>query len=245
MKTPPSSPVTVQITRVYETASLIRRPFLLLTTKGNCRKPIAVLLVCVGLLVVIPTQIGAAKTDATDSALSGACTPIKVVYSEKNWRDAKPQSGVNVCFAPRAARKATTGHFYDYRHYRQIATMRCKPGSEGYSCPTQEAAQRSPVSPDLIVGRVTMPLSGLTACISYSGMGQPWPIRGFHDRLMHHQIAATLSRGAWVSLERPQIRLSEQVNEVEQRNSNMPRLTALAERDDGDFTRCAFRLRLS
>lgn len=160
-------------------------------------------------LVFGATQAGG-QTDP-----GSGCTPLKRVYSEKHWRQADPGKGVTECPArDRADGRRTVHHFYEYRHYRQIATMRCLPGREGYfvpnpgSCSTLECESGLSwwsVNTDSgaewvyqLLGNHSLPRRtarwlGVPTVIS----GGPSP-DSFHDRLVNHEIAATLGRGSWV-----------------------------------------------
>lgn len=57
--------------------------------------------------------------------VSPPCTPLKQIYAERNWRDAKPIDGRIVCpVSRRANAKKTVQHFYLYRRYRLISPFR-------------------------------------------------------------------------------------------------------------------------
>lgn len=152
----------------------------------------------VAAVVLIPTAaLGQQEsTTPTPAPAAPSCVSVKKVYSEKHWREAKPQRGHRVCPSRRSSRRSTIGHFYDYRHYRQIATMKCEPGSEGYFVPNPGSCSTLECESGLS-WRAYNP-SGAEGAYQLLGHGQPWPIHGFHDRLIHHEIAATLGRSSWV-----------------------------------------------
>lgn len=155
------------------------------------RKHIVVLALGAALLV------GASAQGQTDPAGS-SCTPLKVVYAEKNWRDVKPINGRTVCpVRDRAGRRSTVEHFYLYRHYRQIATMRCTSGSEGYYVPNPGSCSTLECESHLSWSAYNTS-SGADGVYQLLNHGEPWPVRTFKDRLEHHEIASTLSRSSWV-----------------------------------------------
>jgi hypothetical protein len=75
--------------------------------------------------------------------------------------------------------------------------MRCLSGREGYFVPNPGSCSTISCESGFSWGAVN-PSSGANGAYQLLGHGQPWPIRGFRDRLRHHQIAATLDRSAWV-----------------------------------------------
>ena len=79
------------------------------------RKPHLALLAALALAV--PAEANAAEGDP-----SPRCTPLKVIYAEKQWRDATPRDKKQPCptKTERGARN-TIEHFRLWRRYRQAA----------------------------------------------------------------------------------------------------------------------------
>jgi hypothetical protein len=126
-----------------------------------------------------------------DSSSTVPCTSIKQIYSEKNWHEAKPARGQNVCAAAnRGGARNTIRHFYEYREYRQITPYRCLRGSEGtFAIPCSIISCESHFSWD-----AANP-SGAVGPYQLLGWGAPYPARTFAQRLANHQIAARVYAG--------------------------------------------------
>lgn len=133
--------------------------------------------------------------DDVPLAPAPTCTPIKQVYSERNWRLAHPATEAVLCPSSRAGRRNTIRHFYEYRHYRQIATMKCLDGREGYFVPNVGSC--STIECESHFNWWAQNPSGALWVYQLLGWGAP-PPSSFHNRLRNHEIAATLGRSAWV-----------------------------------------------
>lgn len=152
----------------------------------------ALALVCAACVLALTPFALADEGNTTAVPAAPACTPIKSVYAEKHWREAKPARGVDVCPAHRkAGGQNTVRHFYEYRHYRQIATVKCLPGREGWF-----------VKPCYVIQCESQfnwwaeNPSGAKWIYQLLGWGAPAPT-SFHNRLVNHEIADGLSLSNW------------------------------------------------
>lgn len=145
------------------------------------------------------------------------CTPFKAIYAEKNWRERNPMRGETPCLTGSRREKASVEnvkqHFFEYRKYREIATMKCLPGREGWFVPNpgscsvlscESGLSWGAKNPDSGAEWVYQLLDGHT----YPTDGFVHKLRGqtvdggpdpstFLGRLMNHEIASTLGRSAW------------------------------------------------
>jgi len=63
-------------------------------------------------------------TEAVQPAVP-ACTPLKAVYAESNWRKEHPERGMNICpVSNDASARKVRRHFFLYQHYREISPFR-------------------------------------------------------------------------------------------------------------------------
>ena len=152
------------------------------------QRPTLAMLAALAVLTV-PTAADAAEGDPR-----ATCTPLKVIYAEKEWRDAKPLDGRKACRVKswRGARN-TIDHFRLYRDYRQVAPVRCHGGSEGYYA---IPCYGSRASPAIRGGPTTRPVRRVYQIMPE--WGRPFPIRSFEDRVAHHEIASGLTLSNWV-----------------------------------------------
>lgn len=157
------------------------------------RKSLALVAAC---CVLAGTQMALASdggnstpTPTTDPSTQTSCIPPKQVYSVANWRDSKPQDGLQVCSTP--GLRHTKEHFFLYRHYRQIAPYRCLGGDEGYfAIPCYIIACESGFD------WWAMNPSGASYIYQLLGWGAP-PPNSFRNRVRNHEIAASLSLSNW------------------------------------------------
>lgn len=118
------------------------------------------------------------------------CTPLKRLYSWRNWRDAHPLRGESPCL-PNPNRRRLRDFFRLYRHYRQIAPYRCHGGKEGYyAIPCYIVACESHFN------WWAMNPSGASYVYQLLGWGAPAPST-FRNRVRNHEIAASLSLSNW------------------------------------------------
>lgn len=160
------------------------------------RKPLALVAAC---CVLAGTQSALADggSNSTYPVSTGSCTPLKKIYSEKNWRERNPQRGHRACSVRRkAGAQNTVRHFKEYRTYRQIATMKCTGGSEGWFVPNPGSC--STIACESGFSWSAYNPSGAVGPYQLLGWGAPFPVHGFRDRLEHHILASRLSRSAWV-----------------------------------------------
>ena len=153
------------------------------------QRPTLAMLAALAVLTV-PTAADAAEGDPR-----ATCTPLKVIYAEKEWRDAKPLDGRKACRVKswRGARN-TIDHFRLYRDYRQMAPVRCHGGAEGYyAIPCYVVACESGYS-----WRAYNPSGAAGVYQIMPEWGRPFPIRSFEDRVAHHEIASGLTLSNWV-----------------------------------------------
>lgn len=164
-------------------------------------------------MIAATLTVAAGATQATTQP-NASCTPLKVAYAEKNWRDSKPVDGRTLCPARNHAKgRNTVHHFYQYRRYRQIATMKCLPGSEGWfvpnpgSCTTLQNesglswhARNSQSGAEWVyqlLGGHSYPCDGYVRRLRCQTVyGGPDPST-FLGRLMNHEIAGELGRSSW------------------------------------------------
>lgn len=161
------------------------------------------------------SQATEAQTQGTQVE-SSSCTPIKKVYSEKNWQKEKPQTGYTVCpIQNKTGARETVHHFYEYRMYRKIATMKCLPGREGWFVPNPGSCATLSNESGLnwwavndssgaewvyqLLGSHSI-TAGEAKFLNTSTVinGGPEP-SSFHNRLINHVIASHLSRSAWTA----------------------------------------------
>lgn len=160
------------------------------------RRTLALVFVCcasVSVPVALAQTQGSESTtplQPTSSAVS-TCTPLKAIYSEKNWRDRTPANGETPC--PSKNARAIRDHFRLYRHYRQIAPYRCLGGSEGFF-----AIPCGIIECESHFSWFAANPSGAVGVYQLLGWGAPYPARTFRQRVENHEIAASLSLSNWV-----------------------------------------------
>lgn len=115
----------------------------------------------------------------------------------------------------RAGARNTVYHFYEYRRYRRIATMKCLPGREGWFVPNPGSCTTLRNESGLswhsknsssgaewvyqLLGGHTYPCDGFVRSLRCREVdGGPDPDT-FLGRLENHEIASTLSRSAWTA----------------------------------------------
>jgi hypothetical protein len=128
-------------------------------------------------------------------------------YQRSNWRNGPKKAQVRAigdhlrCLERRKDRSKVRAYVAKkrsalrlYRSYRRIATIRCHGGWEGYYViPCYIVACESRFS---WTAYNPSGAAGVYQIMAFHG--RPFPVRGFRDRLRHHQIAASLSLSAWV-----------------------------------------------
>lgn len=144
-----------------------------------------------------------------DQSVADAKRVARAGYAKKKWRDrtpVKPPQRIALIAAKACADdggrrviKRIVGKrksaFHLYRAYRRVAPYRCHGGSQGYyAIPCYVVACESGYS----WGADNPSSSAAGPYQLLDTHPRPWPVRGFRDRLRHHQIAAGLSfPAAW------------------------------------------------
>jgi hypothetical protein len=152
----------------------------------------ALALVCAACVLALTPFALADQGNSTPTQPTASCTSLKRVYSEKRWRERKPERGFDLCpVENKAGARSTVAHFYLYRHYREITPYRCLPGREGtFAIPCYIIECESHFN------WWAMNSSGAAYIYQLLGWGAP-PPSTFRNRVRNHEIAASLSLSNW------------------------------------------------
>jgi hypothetical protein len=170
-----------------------------------------VALVTTGALVIATANIAASgEGKNTSQALAQTptpptgtqplpCTPAKKLLKRKNWRDAHPLRGEDICEIGRRRLAKLKERFFLWRRYRSIAP---------YYLGENDPWLRWVATPAYIVRCETRGYygrgrwraanaSGAVGPYQLLGWGAPYPADTPHEKVRNHEIAASLGLGNW------------------------------------------------